>query len=361
MNATLKKAAHFLLYSCLQKSPPNDALYRAYVDLGMEVDFYAPDWNENDCKGISDRPHSVQYGLKWFLQNFLNKKWREYSCFSCTSEDPIFVAGLLSFIYRKPLIFLSDEIKSGSYRGDRREYWKKICRWAMRRANLTIVNDDSRINLQRSYASLPSELPVIVYPGCFLNPPDEKSKINNNKTLKLAFSGNLNDLSGGLPWALESLSENPDLIMLIQPVGIKPLTRYLLSNNVHHKRILVTDKRLSWQESWSSMKDIDIGVAIYHHEGPQFQNMGVSSNRLCMFIAMGVPVIVSRQPSFQFIEDYQCGFMVDSQEEFNQAVKVISNNLSEMKENALRCSDEYIATKKRYQDLLNHMQRLNLN
>ena len=106
------------------------------------------------------------------------------------------------------------------------------------------------------------------------------------------------------------------------------------------------------------MGGADIGVVIYLNQAPQFQNMGISSNRLCMFLAMGVPVIVSKQASFQFVEDYDCGVMVENSEEFSVAVDKIRANISVMKKNALLCAREYIATQNRYDDLLEHMRAL---
>jgi hypothetical protein len=79
--------------------------------------------------------------------------------------------------------------------------------------------------------------------------------------------------------------------------------------------------------------------------------MGISSNRLCMFIAMGVPVICSRQESFRFVEDYECGRMVDSYDEFLEAIDVIGRNLPAMRRNCLRCFDEYIMPPDRYSSL----------
>ncbi len=355
----MKKAAHFLLLPYLQTSPPNDALVRAYRAMNVEVEFYSPDIESADATMMSAPLLPVQYGIKWCLRNVFSKRWFEYDYFSCTSEDPIAIAGLLAFIYRKPLIFLSDEIKSGSYRGDRSEYWKKICRWAMRRAQLTIVNDESRIALQKSYAHMTDKQEIIVYPGCFLEPPQALVRRTEPRSEQviLAFSGGFN-MTGGVQWALQALNDYDYLSMIIQPLGIDSLTRLLLLQHRDSDRIKLSDKRLSWQQAWQSMGEVDIGVAIYHNDSPQFQKMGISSNRLCMFIAMGVPVIVSRQPSFQFVEDYNCGYMVDSQEQFNQAVQDISNNLQQMKQNALRCAQEYINTAARHQQLLEKMQRL---
>ncbi|MBT8113979.1 MAG: hypothetical protein KJP04_01270, partial [Arenicella sp.] len=160
------RVAHFLLLGVLSGSPPNNAIKRAYNELGYDVDEYAPDAESNS------QILPVSYGLTWIVKQFWRPEWRRYSAFSCTSEDPVAIAGLLALIWRKPLIFISDEIKSGSYRGDRPEYFKRLCRWLMRKAALTIVNDQSRVTLQREYANLNKTNKVIVYPGCFVVPPE---------------------------------------------------------------------------------------------------------------------------------------------------------------------------------------------
>ena len=346
------KAAHFLLTPNLWNSPPNDALSRVYQNAGYEVDFYSPN-------AVGDYAHLLpsENGLRWIFRNALNLKWRHYDAFSCTTEDPVAVAGVLAFIWRKPLIVIADEIKSGGYYGDRREYWKKLCRWALRRAKLTFVNDQSRVPLQRVYAGLRESALVVVYPGCFLNPPQADSRamvhaqydVPENKTI-LAFSGRCT-LDNGVDWALESLPHFPDMMLLMQPLTVDPMSAYLLARHRSCGQIRIAEKYLSWQQSWSSMGGVDIGVSIYRDPAPQFQNMGISSNRLCMFLAMGVPVIVNKQPSFAFVEEYQCGIMVENADEFRQAVADITNDLRTMKENALRCAREYIDTSSRFAEL----------
>jgi hypothetical protein len=76
--------------------------------------------------------------------------------------------------------------------------------------------------------------------------------------------------------------------------------------------------------------------------------MGISSNRLCMFIAMGVPVICSRQESFRFVEDYRCGVMVGSYQEFLAAIQTIGHNLKAMRQNCRHCLQEYIMPPDRF-------------
>lgn len=344
--------AHFLLTPNLALSPPNDALNRACAKLGYRLEMFSPGPLPPDG---SLQP--VGYGYRWLLKNLLNPRWRKYAAFSCTSEDPVVIAGLLAVLWRKPLIFISDEIKSGAYRGDRSDLWKKLCRWCMRRAAVTIVNDESRIDLQRSYADLSPQQTVQVYPGCFLHPPVAADRQALHSTWEipegqsvLCFSGGCN-LSAGIDWALESLDDHQRLNMVTQPLTVGDLNRYLLKNHRHADRIHVQSTPMSWQESWASMGGVDIGIAVYTNPADQFQLMGISSNRLCMFLAMGIPVIVSRQPSFQFVEDYNCGFMVENASEFSAAVgKILADN-ERMKENALRCTAEYIDTDGKHQML----------
>jgi len=356
-----KKVAHFLLQPSLWNSPPNDALVKAYHSCGYDVDMYSTPGGEKH--GTTNLLH-VEYGLRWILKNVFSFRWRDYDAFSCTTEDPVAVAGVLAFIWRKPLIVLSDEIRAGSYWGERSPRFKKLCLWALTKAKLTIVNDNARVALQREYANLSNDAQIIVYPGCFVEPPKPISsadfRANNNianDKVVLSFSGYLS-LENGIDWTLEGLELLPDAILTIQPLAMRKLGSYLLPHHKLNAQIRIATERLSWQESWSSMGGVDIGISLYKNQAPQFQNMGISSNRLCMFLAMGVPVIVDRQPSFQFIEDYDCGVMIDGPEAFADAVKHIQSRLPEMRKNALKCTKEYINAAGRLEDLKSNVSQV---
>ena len=348
------RVAHFLLTPNLQRSPPNDALRRVFLELGFELDMFAPLPSKVEPgAGLG----AATYSYRWLIRNLLNPRWRHYKAVSCTSEDPIVVAGLLAFFWRKPLIFLSDEIKSGAYRGDRSRFWKKLCRWCMRRAAVTIVNDHARINLQRDYAGMSEQQTIVVYPGCFLEPPRPTKRTIvrqewgvDDDQVALCFSGACN-LSAGIDWALESLHDHENVKMITQALTIDGLPRYLLQNHKNADRIHIQPSVLSWEDAWSSMGGADVGIAIYTNTADQFQLMGVSSNRLCMFLAMGVPVIVSRQPSFQFVEDFDCGVMVENADEFSAALGKIMANNKQMKANALKCASDYIDTAGKFSNL----------
>jgi len=352
------RVAHFLLIPDLAHSPPNDAAVTAWLDLGYEVDLFAPGGGFDVRRyGSGVRAHVAEYGYRWLARNLISPRWRRYAAFSGTTEDPMAVAGLLGWLYRRPVVTMADEIKSGSYAGNRSRRWKDLCRFGMRQAALTVVNEAERVALQREYAGLPHGAAMTVYPGCFHEPPSpgDRAALRAARglppdALVVCYSGVMNHGNGGL-WMVDALSQVPDLWVWGQIVNLDPLTRGLLERITGHERLVLEQARLGWQEAWASMAAADIGMVIYLQDGPQFQHMGIASNRLCMYLAMGVPVVASRQPSFEFIERYDCGVLVSSAGELSAAVERIRSRLVDMQSNALVCAREHLRTPERWREL----------
>jgi hypothetical protein len=358
MAATQPRAAHFLLHPELADSPPNAAIVASLQELGYSVDLFAPGPSTSATR-------TVEYGRRWLAANAMSPSWRQYSVFSGTSEDPLAISGALGFVHRRPSFALVDEIKSGSYRGDAPEHWKALCRWAMRRASFTIVNDASRVPLLNDYARLAPGSKVLVYPGCFHSPPEPVESTADLRrqwgaqegALVVGASGGCN-LTSGTDWLVSALERLPGLHAVVQPLGMDPFARFLFEHLACRDRLYLEAARLPWREAWASAAAFDVGLAVYTNPAPQFQNMGTSSNRLCMYLAMGVPVIASAQPSFRFLEQYQCGVLVRSQEEFDAALEHVRSNLPQMKANAQRCAREYIAAPARRAALVETLREL---
>jgi glycosyltransferase involved in cell wall biosynthesis len=354
----MKRAAHFILWPELATSPPNEALVSALLDNGYAVDIYTP-WPAPDVSryGGDVRCLPVHYGNRWLLRNIASLRWRRYDLLSATAEDPFAIVGVLARAHGRKTVFLVDEIKSGSYAGNATKRWKRVCIKAIREAAFCIVNDESRIPLLQSYAGIADAGRVIVYPGCYRDPPAavEREAVRRgwrvaDGDVALGVSGGFNEMSGA-EWLLETFCGNSSLRLVVQAPGLSKFDRVLLSRIEGHQRLYVEPGRLGWREAWAAAVGIDVGLAIYLNPAPQFQNMGTSSNRLCMYLAMGVPVIASRQPSFRFLEDYDCGIMVDDAKSFALAVDRIAARLPEMRANALRCRREYIRAPERYSAL----------
>jgi len=345
-----KHAAHFLLIPELAYSPPNDALVSALLALGYKVDLFAPGGDFDVSRyGPEVSARSVCYGYRWLARNLLSSRWLGYSLFSGTTEDPMAVAGNLARLYRKPCVTMADEIKNAGFNGNRSRRWKSLCRLGMRASTFTVVNEAERVDIQREYAGMSPDHPVMVYPGCFRETPPPMDRLAVRRArglpddaLVVCYSGVFNQGNGGLWLARAVADADPHVCFWGQVVGQDALLRGLLKSMRGSERLVLEGDRLSWRDAWASMGGADIGIVVYLQEAPQFRHMGIASNRLCMFLAMGVPVIASRQPSFEFIERYDCGVLVENEDEFVAAIGHIANRLDEMKANASRCAREYI-------------------
>jgi hypothetical protein len=358
-SAKLRRAAHFLNSPELIHSPPNTAIITALLEQGVEVDVFAPGMAKGADYGGAVRTAPVSYSWKWLANNAWRHRWRSYRTFSGTSEDPIAIVGVLAALHRRPSFVLADEIKSDFYYGNRPESWKRLCRWANRKARFNIVNDEARLDLLREYAELPKDARLIVYPGCYHNPPeppaDHRQQLRRQwgipeHAFVVGASGNFN-LDLGADLLLEAMAEDQSIYAVIQPVGYRAFEGYLLRYMQNNLNLYVEAERLSWQNSWKSAVAFDIGMAFYRHQGSQFKKMGISSNRLCMFLAMGVPVIVNRQPSFEFLERFGCGLMVSDGLEFRQAIVHMRRHLEPMRQACRTCFEEYIMPPGRYETL----------
>jgi hypothetical protein len=362
---TSRKVAHFLLLPELLYSPPNDAIINAYLESGYSVDIFSPGQLDHATSyGSQVQTFSVNYTWIWLLKNLINFRWFKYHWISGTSEDPLALVGIISLLYSKKSFALVDEIKAGAYRGDRSNQWKNLCKWAIRHAIFSIVNDTHRINLLMDYARLHTNKNIIVYPGCYVNRP--RVDLNQNlikegwgfprDAFVIGSSGGFN-LTAGADWLLKAIREIDNLYAVIQPLGVSPLSMFLMENLETNNRLYIQKKRLGWIDAWKNSVGFDIGLSIYTNPAPQFQQMGISSNRLCMFIAMGIPVIASRQKSFDFLEEFGCGILVETYEEFKLATKLIYQRQTIMKENCEKCFCDYIQSQLRYRtivDLIQH-------
>jgi hypothetical protein len=149
-------------------------------------------------------------------------------------------------------------------------------------------------------------------------------------------------------WMAEALAGLPELWVWGQIVNRDPLLHELLVRLRGAERLVLEPARLGWRECWATMSAVDVGMVVYVSDAPQFQHMGVASNRLCMFLAMGVPVVASRQPSFAFLERFGCGVLVERAEEVPRAVERVLARRDDMSARALECARQYIRAGERY-------------
>jgi glycosyltransferase involved in cell wall biosynthesis len=341
-------AAHFIPSLDMADSPENDQYVGALLELGFGVTVFAPSGTFARAWGSHVDTADAKYGFRWIAENALSPRWRRFALVSASTEDPVGPAGVIATVHRRPLVVLATEICSGSYRGDRTERWKSLCRRSMRRARLTVVNDASRVALQRDYAGLDRSREILVVPNSFraAPPPAVRAEVRARLGIPadafvLGFSGVVHE-GLGVSWALEALDAMPDLHLHVKTRTVSSTLKLLFARDRHADRIHLDDRNIPAREAWAEAVALDVGMAVYLQDAPQFQNMGTSSNRLCMFLAMGIPVIVSRQPSFDFLDRSGAGVQVANSAEFVRAIDFVRSRRDSMSDAALRCATEHV-------------------
>ncbi len=85
-----------------------------------------------------------------------------------------------------------------------------------------------------------------------------------------------------------------------------------------------------------------IGVALYSVDvlGYRALYMGLAAGKIGNYLKCGKPVIATRLPSLSYIEEYQCGVLVDDVSQVKGAMIKIAQNYDFYSENAYRCYQE---------------------
>jgi glycosyltransferase involved in cell wall biosynthesis len=348
------KGVLFLRDGCL---PPSPCYYNAItnaLDAGFDLDVYAPQLPQlaDEWRGrVQGR--IVQYTMRWLLKHALKPSWRKASFFMGTPRLGVAFAGVLGAIHRRPHVVLCDEIFSGSYAGDDPKHWVRLSNWCHRRAKFTILPDLCRRPILLDAVPLPTAHQIYESPNSPCTPPAESCASQIRQRLSIpddAFvvmqAGHLHRLQGG-HWMLKVLpSLPPDVYLMIHNgLGNDGLVAEMTDLLEQHYPIRCSWEHLSWIDVEGYHAAADCGLVFYLHDGPQFQAMGRSSTKLCMFLRHGVPVIASRQDSFRFLEEYACGVLIDQPDELLSAIDHIRNNQDTFRQNAFRCYREHVDPK----------------
>jgi hypothetical protein len=355
-----RRAAYFELRADYFGRQFDDGIVRALLQAGYDVDVFAPGGELPQTIYPAERVRrlDVEYRRAWLTRETRPARWRAYDLFLGTPDLPVAFAGWLAKIAGRPVVTACDEIFVGGYEGDARGPWKKLAQWAMRRSAFTILTDLVRVPLQREYAKLPPSHEFVPYPCCYADPFtgfDERDTLRaslgiGKDDLVLSMAGGFT-AGNGADWAIRLL-DRVDAKLLIQPGGPPdPVVDALLRRLASRGRAIYLPERVSWREATRLTSAADIGLVFYLSPKAQFQHMGISSQKLCTCLYTGIPVVATRQPSFDFLEEYGCGVLVSAEDEVADAVRRIRTQRDEYARNALRAVDGYIRPAEKLQAL----------
>jgi len=358
------KAAYFLLQGDYLGRPLDDGVIRALLELNYKIDIFAPNLPETQriypCSEV--RVFPIEYRLKWLINQLACGKWKQYHLFLGTSDLPMAVAGMLAMRYGRNLVTVCDEIFIGGYQGNTNWYWKPAIKRGMRKSAFTVITDPCRIKLQRQYAGLDDTHDFVQYPCCFQNKEYlhdadywKKKLALKKDSLVLSLSG-LTNASTGAHWVINTLDKFPSYWQVIVQPGCQfdPLMHALFRRLSRDEQIIYISGRMSsFVEAMSLNQVADIGLVFYLSSKPQFQEMGVSSNKLCMYLQMGKPVIVNKQASFRFLEEFGAGIRIENESDLFEAIVEIEKHYTQYSQAAYECYESYIQPQKHFERLKN--------
>jgi hypothetical protein len=323
-------AAYFQLRADYFGRPFDDGIIRALLDAGYAVDLYAPGGAQpQDLYDDRVRRIDVEYRRGWIARNLGRRRWRDYDLFLGNPDIGTAVAFVLAKTARRPFVNCADEIFFGGYEGEAFLYWKRLAQWGAHAARFTVITDFVRNELQRRFAKLSADHRFLPYPSVYAYPYAGPSREEARRTLAvgdellLSLTGAVTSANGG-HWAIRALDQRPAARLLVQPGN--PPDAVLDAFLARDPRIIYFHDRLGWEESMRTTIAADVGLVFYLSPKPQFQQMGVSSQKLGTCLWLGVPIIATRQPSFAFVEETGCGLLIDDESELPAAIERLSRD-----------------------------------
>lgn len=117
-----------------------------------------------------------------------------------------------------------------------------------------------------------------------------------------------------------------------------------IENTVNRKNLPVrfSLKPVTDQELDTLVSSATIGLAFYSVDilGYRAEYMGVAAGKIGNYLKCGVPVIATKLPSLSYLNDYECGVLIDSFDELPVAVNQIMKNYNSYCKNAYKCYRE---------------------
>lgn len=112
-----------------------------------------------------------------------------------------------------------------------------------------------------------------------------------------------------------------------------------------NSRVILRNQPVPQDELIKLIDSADAGIALYDNKSENVNLVGLSSGKIANYLASGLPIIVSDQPSLNvFVGDYKAGVKITSASEIPDALEYIAANSGVMTTESIRCFDEMFST-----------------
>ena len=261
----------------------------------------------------------------------------------------IYLAELMARKCGAEYIYLNDEFPS-SYGTDHNNFWKKKEREAALHMCLLIAPDPQRIPVLCKELEITADrIATAVVPNAITQSPVVKD-INWAERLRLPegaipllHAGSVSDWAQ-IPEILSSLLYWPaDTVLIIN--SRTPVAKSYKQQIAH----LLPDNRVFWTEEPLRVDELNSLVtycmgsfSLYRDQGDNIRYIGWSSGKLLRSLVCGRPVIASRLPSLEFVEQHGLGRLVTHPVEIPEAVADIIDNQDNYRKNCLDYVDTHL-------------------
>ena len=376
-----KRIGIFIYYEWLSIAPSILSVIRVLTENSYFVDvFHLHDESLGKFKPESEKVTSITVNsgklkiitlLKFFIISLKRIIKKDYKFFIGTDQEAIMISGILSKIKKVPNVYYSLEILTKEDISKEKGLRKILLlirrlleNYFSKRAESTIIQDKYRAEVLIQDMGIKKER-IFLIPNSYdfdpekiKNIPDLDFPIPKDKKV-IIYAGSI------IPeMAIEELVNSikfwPENTILILHTPYK--TPYLeeiiklIKNNNLEERVIVSVRKLSFEELFSLLKEAHIGISLYRFTNKSFEL--ATSGKLNFYLVQGLPFISSRIP---YVEDlifkYNCGICVDKPKEIGEAVKKILDNYSEYSKNTKKCYEEELEFSKHFKKFLEHYEK----
>ncbi len=119
-------------------------------------------------------------------------------------------------------------------------------------------------------------------------------------------------------------------------------------NLIEENRLRINKKYLENDEVVTFLSNYEIGFCFYNFDVPvirdnYFNYASAPSGKMFKYVAAGVPVVASNILGFKFVNEFQCGVLVDSldTEEIRNAIMKVRSNYNFYVQNSIKAAKFY--------------------
>lgn len=272
----------------------------------------------------------------------------DYLCFIGLEKIGLIWAGILSQLYRRPLVYYSlelyiedhPEIKQYSYLRKAEKKYHQLSR-------ATIIQDRLRAKALMQYNGIEITdliyLPISVRGDIVENKSSfihQKYKIEETKKLLLYF-GLIEDerFSSDLVEISNRLQD--DIMLVLHGYGEQTYLEHLQST-ADKERVVFSLDFVEEEKIIDVISSATIGLALYDNTNSNDRLAAFSSVKVAYYLQCGDPIIAFDSESFrELINTYKCGELINSIDEIPQKAEKILNDYDSYKEQSFMAFQEF--------------------